>query len=239
LKRKKGVIPVNQRTVLAVFPHPDDESFSKAGALALEAQAGARITLICATSGQMGRRMGKPFFANRETLPLIREQELQEACRVIGIQDVRLWRMRDKTLQFEDPEELADRVFAVIQEVRPYRIYTYYPEHGVHPDHDALSAATVRAVSRLPKHERMEIYGSAFSKNHLQVLGPPDIVLDVSSVLDIKMNAIRAHRSQAEVLIKALDEQIAQYPGKKDEILAFLTTEKYWIYRWPDDDRAP
>ncbi|SEC27876.1 bacillithiol biosynthesis deacetylase BshB2 [Paenibacillus sp. GP183] len=220
--------------VLAVFPHPDDETFGKAGALSLHAQAGVPITLICATSGQMGRRMGNPFFANRETLSLIREKELQDACDMIGIQDIRLWRMLDKTLQFEDPEELADRIFEVIQEIRPFRVYTYYPEHGVHPDHDALAAATIIAIQRLPKEQRPEIYASAFSKNCLEVLGPPNIIMDVSSVLDRKLAALRAHRSQSEVFTKKLDQEFAEHPERKNEIFASQMIEKYWTYQWPE-----
>lgn len=223
------------KPVLAVFPHPDDESFGKAGALALHAQEGTPITLICATSGQMGRRMGNPFFANRETLSLIREKELRDACEAIGIHDLRMWRLLDKTLQFEDPEELADRIFQVIQEIRPFRIYTYYPEHGVHPDHDALAEATIRAVARLPLSERPEIYASAFSKNCMEVLGPPDIIMDVSSVLDQKMAAIRAHRSQSEVMTKKMDEELAANAARKHEIFASQMKEQFWTYRWPEE----
>lgn len=148
---------------------------------------------------------------------------------------MRLWRLRDKTLQFEDPEELADRIFEVIMEIRPFRIYTYYPEHGVHPDHDALSAAAIRAVRRLPEAERPEIHGTAFSKKNCpEVLGPPDIVIDVSSVIDRKMAAIRAHRSQSEVFfMKKLELDIAENPDRKEEILAMQMTERFWTYRWP------
>jgi N-acetylglucosamine malate deacetylase 2 len=221
--------------VLAVFPHPDDETFGKAGALALHAQAGVPITLICATSGQMGRRMGNPFFANRETLSSIREKELKDACDMIGIRDVRLWRLLDKTLQFEDPEELADRIFEVIQEVRPFRVYTYYPEHGVHPDHDALAAATIIAIQRLTKELRPEIYASAFSKNCLEILGPPNIIMDVSSVLDCKIAALRAHRSQSDVVMKKLDQEFAEHPERKMEIFASQLKEQYWTYQWPEE----
>jgi len=223
------------RRILAVYPHPDDETFGKAGALALHIKNGDQVTLICATSGQMGRRMGNPFFANRETLPSIREKELQEACKHIGIKDLRMWRMQDKTLQFENPHVLADRIFKVIDEIKPSIIYTYYPEHGVHPDHDALSAATILAVSRLPKKQRPIIYGSAFSKNCLQELGEPDVIIDVSQVLSIKMDAMRAHHSQSELITKKLDLELANHPEKKDEILAPYKVERYWTYRWPEE----
>ncbi|MDB5084113.1 MAG: bacillithiol biosynthesis deacetylase BshB2, partial [Bacilli bacterium] len=58
-----------ERHVLVVLPHPDDESFGTAGAIALYTQAGIPVTYVCGTLGEMGRNMGRPFFANRETLP--------------------------------------------------------------------------------------------------------------------------------------------------------------------------
>lgn len=39
----------------------------------------------------MGRNLGNPPFATRESLPSIRERELEEACKVIGITDLRKW----------------------------------------------------------------------------------------------------------------------------------------------------
>jgi N-acetylglucosamine malate deacetylase 2 len=223
------------KKIFAIYPHPDDETFGKAGALALHAREGADITLVCATLGQMGRRMGKPFFANRETLSKIREKELREACDTIGIKDVRLWRMQDKTLQFEDPEELATRVESVLKDVRPELVYTYYPKYGVHPDHDALAEATIQAIARLPKDERPVVYGSAFSRNCEEVIGGADIIIDVSEVLDVKLAALRAHRSQSEFIICKLEQNLADHPEKLDEILEPYRKERYWTIHFNDE----
>ncbi|MDQ0190313.1 bacillithiol biosynthesis deacetylase BshB2 [Alicyclobacillus cycloheptanicus] len=220
-----------QRHVLAVFPHPDDETFGKAGTVAMYTKAGTPVTLICGTLGQMGRNMGKPFFATREKLPMIRKKELEDACEILGIKDLRLLGLRDKTVEFEDPEVLADRIGEVIAEVRPSMILTYYPKHGVHPDHDALSAATVRAVARLPEDERPEIWGSAVTKNARAVLGEPDIVIDVREVMDIKLAAMRAHRSQSEAMMKNMEAEAASSEAAKKAIEERLGTEVYWIYR--------
>ncbi|MCF8564096.1 bacillithiol biosynthesis deacetylase BshB2 [Alicyclobacillus tolerans] len=219
-----------ERHVLAVFPHPDDESFGKAGTFALYAQSGTPVTLICGTLGQMGRNMGKPFFANRETLPSIREKELRDACDAIGIKDLRLLGLRDKTLEFEDPEELADRIEAVIRDTNPSLLVTYYPEHGVHPDHDALSRAAVRAVARLPKEQRPVVYGSAVTKNAREVLGEPDVVFDVTPVYEAKMAAIRAHRSQSAAMLARVEEQSAQDPSVREQWERTQRYESYWIY---------
>lgn len=216
--------------VIAIYPHPDDETFGKGGALALHAQQGHAVTVVCGTLGQMGRNMGKPFFANRESLPDIRAKELRAACSALGVQDLRLLGLHDKTIEFEDPEYLAGLLLDIIQEIKPTRVYAYYPEHGVHPDHDALATATMLAIAKLPAAERPTVYASAITRNHLAVVGPPDVELDVSSVYNEKLNAMRAHRSQSEANLKRMAAEIAAHPEKRAEIEAPLKTERYWIY---------
>lgn len=218
--------------VLVVYPHPDDETYYNAGTLIRHARAGDKITLICATMGQMGRRMGNPFFANRETLAGIRERELNNACKKMDIKDVRMWKMQDKTLQFREPSFLANQVLEVIKEVKPEILYTFYPEYGVHPDHDALSKATVMAVSQLPKAQRPTIYGSVVVMNPEKELGAPDIVSDVSDVLGKKMDALSAHASQTELDLLQLEENMIRNPGKKEQYIQQYTEEKYWIYQY-------
>jgi len=44
----------NQKTLLAVLAHPDDESFGMGGTLALYAQRGVKVHLVCATRGEEG-----------------------------------------------------------------------------------------------------------------------------------------------------------------------------------------
>jgi bacillithiol biosynthesis deacetylase BshB2 len=217
------------RHLLLVFPHPDDESFGKAGTVLLFTKAGTPATLICGTLGELGRNMGNPPFANRETLPKIRKKELEDACKALGVGDLRLLGLRDKTVEFEDPEYVADRIEEVIREVNPSIIMTYYPKYGVHPDHDALSHATVLAVKRLPKEERPVVWGSVVVRNAEEVVGKPDFVIDVSSVFEEKMAAMKAHKSQYQGLFARMEEQMASSPEARAEVIASLSTERYWV----------
>lgn len=50
----------DERHVLVIFPHPDDETFSSAGTLASYIQKGIPVTYACLTLGQMGRNLGNP-----------------------------------------------------------------------------------------------------------------------------------------------------------------------------------
>ncbi|MED5072788.1 bacillithiol biosynthesis deacetylase BshB2 [Anoxybacillus geothermalis] len=217
---------MKERHVLVVFPHPDDEAFGVSGTISQHVQSGTPVTYACLTLGEMGRNMGVPPFANRETLPLIRKQELEEACRVLGIRDLRLLGYRDKTVEFEDENELADRIAAIVAETNPSLVITFYPGYSVHPDHDACGAAVISALTRWPKEERPTVHCVAFAKNCEQDLGQPDVIRDVSPVIETKLAAIRAHRSQTEGLMQAA--------SKRGDALAWLKTERFWTYRWDD-----
>ena len=50
----------DERHVLVIFPHPDDETFSSAGTIASYIDAGVPVTYACLTLGQMGRNLGNP-----------------------------------------------------------------------------------------------------------------------------------------------------------------------------------
>ncbi|GMA62552.1 bacillithiol biosynthesis deacetylase BshB2 [Alicyclobacillus fastidiosus] len=197
-----------ERHVLVVFPHPDDETMATGGVIALHAAAGSPITYACFTLGEMGRNMGDPPFANRETLPQIRERELREACRHLGVGDLRLMGFRDKTLEFEDPEKLTGLISGLIEEVNPSLVITYYPGYCVHPDHEAIAHATVRAIAKLPAQVRPVLQCQAFSRGHEEVLGPCDVVLDTSAVWEKVYLAWKAHKSQTATYIAHVEKEL-------------------------------
>src|SRR5574342_589666 len=171
-----------ERHVLVVFPHPDDEAFGVSGTIASHVNMGTPVTYACLTLGQMGRNMGNPPFANRETLPIIRTQELKEAARALGISDLRMLGFRDKTVEFEDEDKLTNLMSSLIAELNPSLVITFYPGYSVHPDHEATGAAVVRAVERMPEADRPKLHCVAFSRNCVEELGQPDIVHDISAV---------------------------------------------------------
>src|SRR5690625_7539787 len=93
----------------------------------------------------MGRNMGTPPFANRETLAKIREKELDDACQFLDIQ-YRLLGYRDKTIEFEKKEDVANHIKEILEEIKPSLVITHYPDNGVHTDHNDLGEVTNVAV---------------------------------------------------------------------------------------------
>ncbi|WP_436918008.1 bacillithiol biosynthesis deacetylase BshB2 [Bacillus pumilus] len=217
--------------VLVMLPHPDDESFGVAGLIAQSRKRGIPVTYACGTLGEMGRNMGSPTYANRETLPELRKLELINACKEMDITDLRMLGLRDKTLEFEDDEYLADVMETIIDEVKPTLIVTFYPGHGVHPDHDATGEAVIRALYRKKKEDRPVTYCMVITKNREEVLGNADITIDITDVADIKLNALRAHRTQTEGMLRELEQKLK---NKEPVVQKWFDEEIFWTYQWND-----
>lgn len=220
-----------ERHVLVVFPHPDDEAFGVSGTISSHINNGTPVTYACLTLGQMGRNLGNPPFATRESLPQIRKKELQESAKAMGVKDLRMLGYRDKTVEFEDEEKLADVFSEMIAELNPSLIITFYPGYSVHPDHEATGRAVLRAVSRLPKEDRPKLHLVAFSNNCVEELGEPDVLHDVSAVGEQKLGAIGAHRTQTALFY---DDMKKRLDAKDPDALKWLHYERFWTYKWND-----
>lgn len=214
-----------EQNILVVLPHPDDEAFGLSGTLAKHIVEGAHVTYACLTLGEMGRNMGIPPFANRITLPTVRKAELEEACKAIGIQDLRLLGFHDKTVEFEDQDRLDHVIASLIEEVKPSLVFTFYPGYSVHPDHDATGAAVIRTIQKMPAEDRPVVQCLAFSNNCERELGKPDVYQDVSMFMVQKLNAIQAHRSQFQVA-----ELLGEKQMKAKEVEERFGTERFWTY---------
>ncbi len=121
-------------SVLAVFAHPDDEGII-GGTLARSAAEGHPVTLICLTRGQAGKS-SNPAINTPEALARQRKKELREACRILGVTDLRHWDYMDGGLDRANAHEVVGRIVQVMREVKPEVVITFGPD-GIygHPDH--------------------------------------------------------------------------------------------------------
>ncbi len=195
--------------VLAVFAHPDDETFRCGGTLALLARQGVRVQVLTATRGQAGS-CGDPPLCTPEELPAMREQELRSACAALGIEPPRLLDYRDGALAEVDEEEAVEQVLAVIRELRPQVLLTWPPDGlSGHPDHVAVSrwaALAFERASALGQDAPVALYYLAVPRSIAEALGLahlhaiPDeevtLAVDVMPVWEQKLAAIRCHRTQ-------------------------------------------
>ena len=147
----------NKPVILSVLAHPDDESFGMGGTLAIYAERGADVHLICATRGEVGE-MDEKYMQGFKSIADRRESELRCAAGILGLQGVHFLDYRDSGMPgsadnehpqalFAQPvEKVAEEVVAYIRELKPDVVLTFDPIGGYrHPDHIAIHEATVLA----------------------------------------------------------------------------------------------
>lgn len=194
---------MSQLTLMPIFAHPDDESFVGTGALIRYAQEGVRTVLVCATLGERGK-MGDPPVCTPEELPAVREQELRNACALLGVAQLHLLGYKDKELGQADETEAVGKIVAAIRAERPQALYTFPPDgHSGHVDHLAINRLVSLAFRAAGDPAAYPEAGAPWQPSHLwwhilpgQTPEPAHAMMDTTGTETTWVSALRAHRSQ-------------------------------------------
>lgn len=205
----------HQRCLLAVFAHPDDEVFSTGGILRKYSNEGVRTALVCATRGEAGE-ISDPALATRETLGQVRERELRESCRILGVSDLIVLDYHDGMLAAAGEIDVIDCIVRQIRCLRPQVVVTFDAK-GVygHTDHLAVHRLATAAFHQAGDPSR---YPAQISEG-LQPYAPRKLYYTA--------NALSVFRQMRELV---LAEGLAFTPGGN---AATLTLEQMGT---PDDE---
>lgn len=197
------------KKVVGVFAHPDDEAFGPSGTIALLAKE-HEVYLICATNGDAAS--GAPDIA----LGKIRKQELRESAKILGVKEVFFLEFKDGSLCNNLYFDLANKIEEILNKLKPSLVLTIDPR-GIsgHIDHIAISMVTSFVYQKLEFIK--EIWYNCISEEFRNqtpsyfIYFPQgykkseiDKIIDISSVFEQKISAMKAHKSQykdAEFLI--------------------------------------
>ena len=140
------------KTMLLVFAHPDDESFSAGGTIAKYKKMGWKIELLVATNGEKGQS-GSLTDITEEELGALRQTELKAAAKVLGIRNITFLGQPDGGLTTLSPGTLEDPIAKRMLELLPDIVITH-DTTGIsnHPDHIKLCYATTFAFQKYTEH---------------------------------------------------------------------------------------
>jgi len=146
-----------KKILLAIVAHPDDESFGMGGTLALYAEAGVEVHLVCATKGEVGE-VPPQMLDGYSSIGELREHELSCAASELGLTKVHYLGYRDSGMQgspdnihalalVQAPvEEVAKKIALLMRKIKPQVVVTFDPIGGyMHPDHIAAHKACIEA----------------------------------------------------------------------------------------------
>ncbi len=193
--------------LVAIFAHPDDEAFGPSGTLAVYSKT-HDVYILCATRGEAGQNHDTEH--KGETIGDIRERELRASAKVIGVKEVRMLGFEDGSLSNNLYHTIADKIMLHLEELKPEILMTFEPR-GIsgHIDHMAIAMITSYVFEKTPYTK--EILYHCIDKTEKETLKnyfiyvPPgysheeiDKVVDVSSVWNLKIEAIKKHISQTK-----------------------------------------
>lgn len=134
-------------TIVSIWAHPDDEAYLCGGLMAMARAAGLRVVCVTATRGELG--VTDPIRWPPERLAEIREAELAECLRILGVTEHRWLGYPDGGCAEVAPAEPVGRLAAILEEVRPDTVLTFPPDGQTgHPDHMAVHRWAREAVER-------------------------------------------------------------------------------------------
>jgi LmbE family N-acetylglucosaminyl deacetylase len=195
------------KSALVIVAHPDDIEFSSAGTIARWVQAGTQVAYVLCTSGEVG--IAKEGMT-KEKATKIREQEQLAAAEIVGVKDVTFLREPDGMLQ--PTLELRKKLVREIRRFKPEIVICGDPTivwagdtYINHPDHRAAATAALDAI--FPAAGQPNLFEELRSENltahkprkvYVNGWDGTDLFVNIEDTIDIKVAALRAHKSQME-----------------------------------------
>lgn len=167
----------NPRRVLAIGAHPDDLELACGGTLAKLVDAGHDVHALVMSRGAVG--------GAEETRLL----EAQRGAAFLGARTVTVHDFPDTALA-QAEQGLVAAIEAAIDRLDPDVILTH-SGHDQHQDHAAVHAATLRAA-----RQRTTIL--CYESPSVTRAFNPSVFIDIADHLDVKVQAVRLHRDQAD-----------------------------------------
>ena len=159
--------------ILAIGAHPDDIEFGCGGTLTKYSQRGHRLFLMVMTGGGSG--------APSET----RMAEQTTARQILGAEEIFWGGYQDTHLGVD--AEMIKKIESVIASVKPEFIFCHFPD-DTHQDHRHLAQAVMSATRYI---RNVLFYEGPTTQNF-----NPQVYVDIADTLEVKLEALQAHRSQ-------------------------------------------
>jgi LmbE family N-acetylglucosaminyl deacetylase len=219
---------------MVIIAHPDDAEFTCAGTVARWIKEGHPVIYVICTDGSRGSNdPGMP----PEVMAPIRRAEQSEAARILGVQEVIFLDHEDGTLQ--PTLELRCELTRLIRRFKPDAVICGDPTRIFsrdvyinHPDHRAAAEAAIYAIfpSAVTRHIFPQLLEEGLEPHKVQevyLYAPPEASdwVDISDTIDLKMAALKAHRSQ--VAPEYVDQRIREWNGELGRLHGVAYAEEF------------
>ena len=163
--------------VLGIAAHADDIALGCAGTIAKHVKIGDQVFLLILTRGEEGGD------------PKVRTEETVKSAATLGIprKNVYFGNLPDAKM-LENLRKAILEIESVTDKCKPFRVYTSSNKDR-HQDHFAVAMATKAACRKTPQVLAYETPSTLAEFS-------PQVFIDISETLPLKIKSIRLHQSQ-------------------------------------------
>jgi LmbE family N-acetylglucosaminyl deacetylase len=137
-------------TILGIWAHPDDETFSSAGIMMSAVSNGQTVALVHATKGEAGIQDESRWPADK--LGAIRAEELAQALSIYDVSEQHWLDYADGGCKDVPEADALPRLRQYVEQYMPDSILTFGPEGMTgHDDHCAVSRWVSRLAEEYPQ----------------------------------------------------------------------------------------
>lgn len=190
--------------IMVVTPHPDDAEYGVAGTVARWTKEGKRVIYVVCTNGDKGS--SEPNMTG-EKIAKVRKKEQMAAADVLGVSEVIFLGHPDQGL--EDTPKFRKQIVRLIRQYRPrlivtadpYRRYIWHRDHRI-AGQVVLDAVFPYARDHLAYPDLIEEGLQPYKVREMLFWAAEDINYrsDITDTFDLKIAALRCHKSQVQQL---------------------------------------
>ena len=201
--------------LLCITAHPDDEAGAFGGTLALYADRGVKVSVVCLTAGTAAKNRGTA--RTDEELAILRTAEFQASCEFLGIAHGEVLSYPDSKLYRADFHEVVGVLVEKVRRLRPHVVVTFGQDGGLtgHPDHAMAGVFATQAfqwagrpdrypeqlTSDLQPHAAQKLYYATanFKLPDRMPIAPPTVTARIevgAERFERKNQAFRKHLTQ-------------------------------------------
>lgn len=194
----------NPKTALVISAHAADFVWRCGGAIALHAEQGYEVTVVCLSFGERGEsaKLWKDPGMTLEKVKSARRAESEKAAQVLGVHDLIEFDLGDYPLHLTQDDKF--RLVEVIRRVQPRFMLSHSQWDPYNTDHMYATqiALECRMIAQAWGHEPgQKVLGAPqlylFEPHQTEQMGwKPDTFLDITPVWDKKRAAIECMEGQ-------------------------------------------
>ena len=194
-------------SLLVISAHSGDFVWRAGGALALYAERGHDVRIVCLSYGERGESQGlwKQEDMTLEKAKESRRFEAEAAAEALGV-SISFLDLGDYPLRIDDSG--LNRIVGALRSTQPEVLLTHVANDPYNRDHDAAHVATLlaRQVAQAAGHDRStDPIGAPqvlqFEPHQPEMCGfAPNLLLDITSVFDRKRKAMECMGAQSHLV---------------------------------------